>query len=146
MDLIKKIPDDPGLIDQIEEMLKTRLLHSRPYVRLEPDAYDELYQAGVSLDQIMRALTHALIEKKEEIQILAPGFLERCLRPLPMAVVSIFIAFGALITFITLGRSHYETEIIFLLQFETLLALVGCALALGTYSLLKLILRLVGLR
>lgn len=145
-DLLKKIPQDPSLSGQIAEILKTRLVHPRPYVRLEQDVYDELYQAGVTLDQIVAALAHALIENKTEINVFGTGRLDKYTRPIPIAVVSLFIAFSLLITFVTLGRSRFETEIIFLLQFEPLLALAGSIMALGIYSFLKLVLRITGLR
>jgi len=145
-DLLKKIPQDPSLSGQIAEILKTRLVHSRPYVRLEQDVYDELYQAGVTLDQIVAALAHALIENKTEINVFGTGWLVKYTRPIPIAVVSLFIAFSLLITFVTLGRSRFETEIILLLQFEPLLALAGSIMALGIYCFLKLVLRITGLR
>lgn len=146
LDLLKKEPDDPDLSKQIAEILKTRLVHSRPYIRLEPDVYDELYRAGVSMDQIVMALVRALTENKTEINVFGAGRIERYTRPIPVAIVSLLIAFSLLITFVTLGRSRYEHEIIFLLQFEPLLAFVGSVLALGIYSFLKLFLRVIGLR
>ncbi len=134
---ILKSRTDSDRVHGVEALIKNQLIHSRPYLRAEPDPFDKLQAQGLTTDQIVRAIATSLLHNTDQIELTTITTVDRLTKPIYLAFYSLATAFALLLLLVTQGRRYFEKEIIFLLQFEPLLAFFGTLLAVTIFYLLK---------